>query len=87
MKGAFPPDGGRCERCAEPGAQVEPGRKVDAGQLDRGRPASARPRARRGRRLEVKVPSVEPFTRPVLRDLAQHVMDAHLARMSLDEMA
>jgi len=37
--------------------------------------------------LEVKVPLVEPFTRPVLRDFAQDVMDAHLAQVDPDEMA
>ncbi|HEX2077290.1 MAG TPA: hypothetical protein VHG08_06260 [Longimicrobium sp.] len=33
------------------------------------------------------MPLVEPFTRPVLRDFAQDVMDAHLARVDSDEMA
>jgi hypothetical protein len=35
----------------------------------------------------VKVPSVEPFTRPVLTHFAQDVMDAHLAQVGPDEMA
>jgi hypothetical protein len=41
----------------------------------------------------VRVPLVEPFTRPVLgdfaqlRDFAQDVMDAHLAQVDPDEMA
>lgn len=37
--------------------------------------------------LEVKVPLVEPFTRPVPRDVAQDVMDAALAWMDPDERA
>jgi hypothetical protein len=51
------------------------------------RRAAARPRAKAVGGLEVKAPSVEPFTRPVLRDFAQDVMDAHLARADPDEMA
>jgi len=35
----------------------------------------------------VKVPLVEPFTRPVLRDVAQDVVDAGLAQVGADEMA
>jgi hypothetical protein len=35
----------------------------------------------------VKVPSVEPFTGPVPRDVAQDVMDAGLTQVDLDEMA
>jgi hypothetical protein len=35
----------------------------------------------------VKVPPVEPFTRPVLREAAQDVMDAPLAQVDTDEMA
>jgi hypothetical protein len=35
----------------------------------------------------VKVPLVEPFTPLVLRDFAQDVMDAHLARVDPDEAA
>jgi amino acid adenylation domain-containing protein len=37
--------------------------------------------------LEVKVAIDELFTRPVLKDFAQHVMDAQLAQMDPDEMA
>jgi hypothetical protein len=35
----------------------------------------------------VKVPLVEPFTRLVISDFAQDVMDAHLARVDPDETA
>jgi hypothetical protein len=35
----------------------------------------------------MKGPSVEPFTRPVLRDFAQEVMDAEPAQVDPDEMA
>ncbi len=37
--------------------------------------------------LEVKVALVELFTRPVLMDFAQEVMDAQLAQVDPDEMA
>ena len=61
---------------------------LPSGQPGAGPLAARRgPRARRRRGLEVKVPLVEPFTRPVLRDFAQDVMDAELARVDPDEMA
>ena len=72
--------GARSERCAKPG------RKVDARSAsERGRSSRGAVLAREG--FEVKVPLVEPFTPPVLRDVAQDVMDAELARGDPDEMA
>ena len=69
-----------------PGHRRSPGRKAGRPfSLERRRSPRGAVRARRG--LEVKVPLVEPFTRPVLRDFAQDVMDAHLAQVDPDEMA
>ena len=51
-------------------------------------PLAAGPPARaKAGRLGVKVPPVEPFTRPVLREAAQDVLDAPLAQVDTDEMA
>jgi hypothetical protein len=88
MKGTFPPPGARSERSAEPrgtgGARPNGGRPFG---LERGRsPRGAVSRAKAGG-LEVKVPLVEPFTRLVISDFAQDVMDAHLARVDPDETA
>jgi hypothetical protein len=44
-------------------------------------------RARQVGVLEVKVPSVEPFTRPVRGDVVQDVMDAHPAGVDPEERA
>lgn len=81
MKGAFPPPGARSEREARPEGGHPFSREGAAGR------AAPLPRAKAPEVLEVKVPPVEPFTRPVLRDFAQDVMDAHLAPVDADEMA
>jgi hypothetical protein len=66
MRGVFPPPEARVRSGARsPGAQAEPGRKVDAGSAWSG----AARRARRRRGLEVKVPLVELFTRPMPQDV------------------
>ena len=82
MKGAFP-------RCAEPRAQAEPGRKVDARSAWERvtRRAVPAPRARVVGGLEVKVPLVEPFTRPLPRDATRDGMGAELAQADPDEIA
>jgi hypothetical protein len=71
-----------------PGHRWSPAKRCTPVNLKRGPfAARRRPRARMGSGDEVKVPSVEPFTQPVLRDFAQDVMDVHLAQVDPDEMA
>jgi len=85
MKARFRPLEHRSERCAEPRGTGGAGRwtPVQAGAGPRG----AVP-AREGRRgLEVKVPLVEPFTRPLPRDFAQDGVDVHLTQVDPGEMA
>ena len=71
-----------------PGAQAEPSRKVDARSAWSGaaRRAAPSPRAKASG-ARGKVPLVEPFTGPVLRDVAQDVMDVELAQVDPDETA
>ncbi|HVG44528.1 MAG TPA: hypothetical protein VM890_07355 [Longimicrobium sp.] len=63
------------------GARPEGGRPFS---LERGPRGAALAREGVG---GLEMPSVEPFTRPVPRDFAQDVMDAHLAQVDPDEMA
>jgi hypothetical protein len=78
------------ERCAEP-RRGTGGARRGGGRLSAwsgsARRAAACARAKASGGLEVNVPLVEPFTRPVLRDFAQDVLDAHLAQVEPDEMA
>ena len=71
------------ERARSPGSPAGRWRPVQPGA----EPLAARDRRRARRRWGVKVPPVEPFTRPVLREAAQDVLDAPLAQVDTDEMA
>jgi len=90
MKGAFPPPGARSERCAEPrgtgGARPEGGRPVS---LERGRSprGAVPPRAKAWGGAGGEGAVGWAVHRLVLRDFAQDVMDAHLARVDPDETA